>query len=331
MTNPGITVIIPSQLPSITIERMLNRFVSSAVPTFDLQELFSLAHVPEGQYSITYNGCPIDIKYEDRSSETTTIFFHASLGSKIRKLPVFSGSRFSEEITSNRLFISDPTLNLYGDIRLSWYAGAEEIKNLQATLSQVIKFITAGKRRIYFGASGGGFASLVYSAMDSNSFAISVNPQTNIKDYNPGPVAAWTNQAWGLTNSPRKITAMPPVITNTQKIYSEQIENHVAYVQNINDTEHVISHYSPFMDRSHRNNHIIPIEIDGGAGHVPPSNDILLSILKATIESKDWANLSEASFFEDQSECIVSNDGKHVLDKSLRFCINCDSLMDLQR
>lgn len=312
---------------SIRMDRMLNRIVSTRVPSFELDEFFALPHVPTEQFYISYNGCPIDIKYENNSSSVTTIFFHASLGSKIKKLPVFSGSRFSEPINSNRLFISDPTLNLHGNLRLSWYAGANSIRDLQAILSRVIKHITNGNRRIYFGASGGGFASLLYSAMDPGSFAVAVNPQTNIRDYAPGPVALWTNQAWGLGNSSSSIIQMPPVVTDLQKIYSIQTDNHVAYVQNINDTEHVDAHYSPFMLQTHRDNHTIPIEINGETGHVPPSNETLLSILQTIIESNDWNSLNDIISSDNGSHCVVSNNGQHDIDQYSGYCINCDALV----
>lgn len=236
---------------------------------------------PSTTYTVMLGDIPVDLRYDDRGSDTTIVFFHAAITKAVRRYPVFSGSTFSEGIDANRLFISDPSLYVDSRIRLGWYAGNVRQPNLQDALTEIIaKFDGPNRRLIFFGASGGGFASLYFSSRFPGSTAIPVNPQTTIGAYVPVIVNRYLNYAWGGSS----ITDLP-VCTDVVDVYSRPVDNSVLYIQNSGDGDHMDHHYSPFMDALPEGHRVEPVLIDAGEGHVPPKRPVLTQILKDAVRT----------------------------------------------
>lgn len=232
--------------------------VHSNVGFDSLNEFFEATETPNGTFTVSVGGLPIDFDYEDRGHSTTAVFFQAAIGSKVEKLPVFLGKRFSEEVPVNRLFVSDPTLYVNKRLRLAWYAGSSTQQALQLDLAKIFAKVSGDNRTLYFGTSGGGFASLVFSAFHEDSLAVAINPQTDIADYQPAHVVMWTNLAWGMKNTVDEPITMPPVTTNVRPLYAEVRHNHVVYVQNTGDTSHMERQWSPFKESMHTSNSLFP-------------------------------------------------------------------------
>lgn len=238
-----------------------------------------------------HRGLPIDFRYEDRGHATTTVFFHAALGPKITRLPVFLGKSFSQDVAVNRLFVADPTLHIDDKLRLAWYAGSSRQPDLQEVLAQVFAKISGSNRTIYFGASGGGYAALYYSAQHPSSLAIPLNPQTNIARYVPAFVERWASMAWQLEKSESGHLEMPDTVTNLVEVYEQPRGNHVLYVQNTGDALHMEAHWSPFIEKVNPSNDIVPFLQFVGEGHVPPPVEQLKELLKLAAASQDWSTL----------------------------------------
>ena len=232
-------------------------------------------------YTIMLDDVPIDLRYDDRGFDTTVVFFHAAITKAVRRYPVFSGATFSEDVAANRLFISDPSLYVDSRIKLGWYAGSSRQPKLQDALTEIIsRFDGPDRRLVFFGASGGGFASLYYSTHFPGSIAVPVNPQTTIRNYVPVIVNRYLNYAWdGLP------VGELPVCTDVIELYRRPVTNSVLYVQNSGDSDHMEHHYAPFFDVLPEGHKVESHLVDAGEGHVPPKRALLGKILKDVVGS----------------------------------------------
>src|SRR5690625_1142090 len=126
-------------------------------------------------------GIPIDVLVSPGTSETTIFFFHGAIERHFT-LPVLSGLGISGGLDANRVFISDPSLTLDDELLLAWYAGNYRQPNLQKSFVRIFKKILTSlqsRRTVFFGGSGGGFASLYFAGHFQNSLALVFNPQTD--------------------------------------------------------------------------------------------------------------------------------------------------------
>src|SRR5699024_7905676 len=116
-------------------------------------------------------------------------------------LPMFAANTIMKGIPANRLAISDPSIT-WDDTReliLSWYIGSAQQPRLQFFLESTIrriKELTGTPRLIFFGSSGGGFASLEMSRRFPGSVVFSMNPQTNLEKYHWPLRDRYLNLCW---------------------------------------------------------------------------------------------------------------------------------------
>lgn len=276
------------------------RIVSDSVRVIpSVKSFLSLDLIPTGTFTVLDNNVPIDMHYEDRGFDTTVVFFHAALGPHVKKLPVFLGRSFSRPVRANRLFVGDPSLTLDDRLRLAWYAGNFQQPLLQESLSLLFKKICGKNRMVYFGASGGGYASLYYSGIHAGSLAIPINPQTNISRYNTDFVSKWSEICWKRPYNAEDDVCLNTSITNLVAMYSTKRMNHVLYIQNSGDIHHVDEHWRPFSEHIHPGNHMEPVIHYVGEGHIPPTPDQLTEALQAAVNETDWAKLSFKFTHED--------------------------------
>ncbi|TSI13950.1 hypothetical protein [Brevibacterium aurantiacum] len=230
-------------------------------------------------YTIAVGGLPVDLRFDDRGFDTTVVFFHPAITKAVKRFPLFSGATFSEHLKANRLFVSDPSLYVDQRLKLGWYAGNKHQPKLQDDLAAIIsKFVAPEQRLIFFGASGGGFASLFYSTKFPGSIAVPVNPQTMIGAYVPAIVNRYLSYAWDGSALDEI-----PVCTDVRGLYQNPVDNVVVYVQNSGDSDHMDNHYAPFMDALPKDHRVSSLLVDAGEGHVPPPRDQLGQILEEVI------------------------------------------------
>lgn len=231
-------------------------------------------------YSFTVGGMPVDLRFDDRGFDTTVVFFHPAITKVVKRYPLFSGATFSEHLKANRLFISDPSLYVDQRLKLGWYAGNKHQPALQDELTAIIsRFVRPEQRLIFFGASGGGFASLFYATKFPGSIAVPVNPQTMIGAYVPSIVNRYLSYAW----DGRALNELP-ICTDVRELYQKPVDNQVIYVQNSGDSDHMDNHYAPFIHALPQDHRVSSLLVDAGEGHVPPPRGQLGQILEEVIE-----------------------------------------------
>ncbi|MDQ0095964.1 hypothetical protein [Paeniglutamicibacter psychrophenolicus] len=269
---------------------MAIREASKEAPVFEsVDDFLSAPETPSGLFVIMIGGHPADFRYDDRGHETTVVLLHPAINSRVKRLPVFIGSGVTESLHVNRLLVSDSSLSLHEGIQAGWFAGNSKQPELQAALAMIFEKVTAGKRTIYFGLSAGGFASLVFSSVHPGSIAVPVNPQTHLANHPSPRVRKWTIHAWGL-NSPsdERAKEMPPVLTDVCDLYSQPLENRVAYIQNTGDEEHMRIHWKRFKDEVHPQNLAGSALVYAADGHIAPSVAYMTAVLDVVVNAQSW-------------------------------------------
>ena len=161
------------------------------------------ASSPDAEFiTIKYGDSELDLLQIDRGADTTIVCFHAALAhGKVSSYPLFSALNVTSGFNVNVICISDPVLSM--GLSLGWFAGTRS-QPLQRDLPNAIRHLLSSyekkQRVIFFGASGGGFASLFYSHGFPGSIALAMNPQTDIAEYNPDVVAEYVETAWGQSS-----------------------------------------------------------------------------------------------------------------------------------
>lgn len=239
--------------------------------------------------TIKFEKCFLDFMVSNRCSETTVVFFHAALTERVDlQLPVFSGARLGAGLNVNKIFVSDPSLYLSNTLRLGWFLGNRYLhgeEQITSSLLQILRNLGT-KKVILFGASAGGFASILYGGRIKNLselevISIAINPQTNILKFSKGPVRDYFQTCWDVNyndfdvlktlNLTYDLTCSPELISNLPLLY----------IQNTGD-DHYRDHFLPFLNFCNNK-----LESNGkffaadwfGVGHISPPLDYLKKIL----------------------------------------------------
>ncbi len=254
--------------------------------------------IPPGYQVIVENGLPIDINVQNRGYDTTVVFFQGAIDPRWT-LPAFAGMGVSSETAVNRIFISDPSLVLTDRLNLGWFVGNSRM-NIQKNLLDIIGHITdiwGEQRLVFYGASGGGFASLYFSAHFPGSLAIVSNPQTNVANYESAAVERFAEVCYGVRGDEPMRQLPDDVTTDLLELYREPRGNVVAYMQNSTDVSHVEKHMNPLLAAAHPDNEIHVLLGDWGEGHVAPPKPIHVQALDVA-SGRDWQGGFGAMGFE---------------------------------
>ena len=271
----------PAQLPGTRLSR---RTIDPATHTVysSMHEFKKVGARPSGTVTVMDGGLPIDIRHDDRGYDVTTVIFHAALSSKATRYPVFMGASITEDMPTNRIFISDPSLYINETLRLAWYAGNRKQPKLQWTLRSILNTLIPKHHRVVtFGPSGGGFAALYFATKFAGATAVPVNPQTDLAMYLPSEVARYAEQAWGITG--KDALGQIPSVTNLAPLYRAAPETRAFYVQNRNDVSHVNRHLTPFLEALPGGHSVHPVLLEGEAGHKPPPREPMRAVLAAAV------------------------------------------------
>lgn len=273
------------------LKRDLSRF--DAVHTYPNLEAFYRDEPQEELSTIKYGTGDLDILFLNRDASTTVVCFHAALSpSGTSAYPLFSALRMTAELDANILCVSDPILER--GLSLGWYAGAAS-QPLQRDLPNVIRHFLSrydsDHHLVFFGSSGGGFASLFYSHGFPGSSVLAMNAQTNIAEYTPSVVTSYLNEAWSVND-----IEDAPITYNLTEVYRDGFPNKVYFVQNLFDAHHRDRHIARWMrgipDHSPNMNLLMD---NWGSGHVPPPAGLIQDCLEAVVY-QDHEKLAELGF-----------------------------------
>lgn len=216
------------------------------------------------------------------------IVFHGRIDREKAAPPIFSG--FHVATGMSRLCISDPSLYLDPSLMLGWYAGHRGLP-LQETLHTIIDRaieVAQPSKVLFVGGSGGGFASLYYARHFPASTVIVWNPQTNILNYHPKFVAAYTKAAWGMGLEEAQERLHEQICVDVAPLYRSPGPK-VLYLQNRSDN-HVEVHMKPFLKATGERRSDVLVHLGNwGNGHVAPPKALLRALISRMAKS-DWEN-----------------------------------------
>ncbi|MCW5719233.1 MAG: hypothetical protein KIS68_15545 [Bauldia sp.] len=218
---------------------------------------------------------------------------------------MFTGLNVTRDLDVSLVALSDPTLHLDADLRLAWFAGSARLR-LQAILPTILARLAQALEAtqiIFFGGSGGGFASLHYAAAFPDSLSVVWNPQTDLRRYNPSHVEEYGRAAFGWTNLAEAKARLPEEVSSSlHQVYGPRRDNLILYLQN-NSDGHVANHMQPFLSGlgvdvsrlgvgqvvSTSATPTIWLHLASwGEGHASPSADFLSDVLRRFVELPDW-------------------------------------------
>lgn len=290
-----------SALEAIEAVRSTTRWGVEPQYHHDPEAFLASSHLPDGIHTIGGTAAPIDFLLRIKPGRPLIFSFHGNTPRNPQlKLPVFTGLNVTTDLDASFVAVSDPSLYLHPDLKLAWFAGCAGLdlqRVLPGLLARIIA-VSGASDVICFGGSGGGFASLYYSAGIANSIALVWNPQTDITRYNPPHVTEYGRAAFGLDSHEAATAGLGSLIdSDLAGAYAGGYENTILYLQN-NSDGHVVTHMRPFLgslgadaEALQKGARINARVADGvwlyldewGEGHVPPPTPALGALLKAIV------------------------------------------------
>ncbi|MFM5753444.1 hypothetical protein ACET52_01095 [Aeromonas veronii] len=180
------------------------------------------------------------------------VLYNGAIAGHYKNKPKFSRWSWADEANYSFICIDDPVVSEIGDTNLAWYIGTNEI-DLQSKILSIIKSITKSlnienNRVIFYGSSGGGFASLMSATLLKGSACIVSNPQTNILNYHKSSVEKYIKSAFGEIES-NVYDKFKDRLSVMSRMTSENYLPTVYYKQNIIDKSHFNKHLKPFQSK----------------------------------------------------------------------------------
>jgi hypothetical protein len=224
---------------------------------------------------VNTRGIPFSMVRRPGRGRTLVVLLHGAIDRQQRPIPFFQ-SFF--DVSAPQISISDPTLTRGDALTTGWYLGREG-ENLPSILSMTIKDISVAldcRRRIYVGASAGGFAALNLAHRDSNGLAIAVAAQTNLATHSSqSKVKEFIGTAWP---SYRESVLLPEAAgTDLVRMYGGSDSGSSAIcIYSSGDTHHIQRQMAPFVSALLPNmldRFVLDIGYWGRKGHsgsVPP-------------------------------------------------------------
>ena len=184
-----------------------------------------------GQYVLNQNGIEIPFRFRSGQTDALLIIFHGGLNRKTREYPFFQPFL---PIDVNQISIADPTVAEDPRLGSGWYIGAEGWNLPEKILRLVMSAADSLglSKRIYIGASAGGFASLLYSFMDKGSIVVTANPQTHLPDYPNSHFERLRQACWPSCKTIEDFEREAPI--SVSSLYSKQVANQIIYIHRLN-------------------------------------------------------------------------------------------------
>lgn len=299
--------------PQGIVRRNVHKWPQTVYEYNDCEEFIRVipSGIKTGIHAIRYHDVFLEFNFYNLGYDNLVVFFNAAVTRTINtELPVFSGSKAIGNLKANILMVNDPCLYLDDNLSLAWYVGSRTLP-LQLDLSVVLSELGAryGKRSIlFYGGSGGGFASLYYSSKVKDAIAICCNPQTSIADYDKASVERYMSVCFegGRADQANKFLSESGF---TGLLGAEEFKstNRVIYLQNKNDGHHFKRHFQPFLARiglaehyrSDKNVQILSdsfslvMSSEWGEGHAAAPKEVVYGLLQVLLEDSNFLKYNE--------------------------------------
>lgn len=277
---------------------------------YDSLDDFMADSVPQ-VHSINHNGAHIDLLVQDRGAPTTLVSFHASLSKRVETLPSLQGTGIAADTGCNLISLSDPALEM-GDLNLGWFLGDKRTGSLPPILAEVVHHVIeklGSTRTILFGASGGGYAAVLYGEYFPGEIVLAVNPRLDLGASPSENLTRYLNVAHEATTNLQRIRARNrfAVVRLREKYGATGLPFDLCLYQNVSDRTFMRSQARPFIKKLHRDPNLHVRFEDDGQGHVYIPGDRLRGIVRELSNSTPQKEaISKAGFMKSaKSENIL--------------------------
>lgn len=169
---------------------------STKYPVIDISQLAEhlLAHKSNEEITliVRQEGFDYPIRFR-RSLASNYLIAHYNGAVDRKRAPdgiVFQRSSWREELDSNVIYFSDPTLLGHPNLTIGWGQLSADKWAIPGYI-QILKILRRSLdmappwRTIHYSSSAGGFQAIATATLDRGSYAVANNPQIDICQYNP--------------------------------------------------------------------------------------------------------------------------------------------------
>lgn len=265
------------------------------------REFFLESSICEGLHTIQAANLLIDLLVRDRGSETTLVFFHASVTEQTT-FPQFSGDGLAKSAGANLIAISDPMLAYTAQVRLGWHIGVRTIGSFTRYAVPIIKHIIeqqGATNLIFAGSSGGGYAAMNFGQYFPDSAILCINPRLNLASRPRAEVSRYLKYAFRAEGRTAYNRLRREYITeNSADFYPDGLTSDVAILQNSQDTEYYEGQLLPFVESLDGDPRLWVRTDPLGDGHIPYPRETIREVIGRLADTSNSTaqNLSNSSF-----------------------------------
>jgi pimeloyl-ACP methyl ester carboxylesterase len=213
--------------------------------TYSSEQEYLATRLESGVHSIRIGDQFIDLYVENRGSDVTLVNFNAAAPRSSTTVPVLLGHGLTRNTGINLIAVADPTMSMAGlDVTVTWYLGNKDIGKLPPILAPLIQHALDSiktKRTILFGASGGGYAAVLYGQYFPDSIVFGVNPRLDLNALPKAATEKYLTAAHDNTdpaNLPEGKDFLPGKLS---QLYKDFLPFDLCIYQNLGD-KHFLNH-----------------------------------------------------------------------------------------
>lgn len=232
----------------------------------------------------------LPLALDPADGETLTVLFQGAIDRARIHLPIFQRWRHQVEMEAGpTLAFADPTLDLSPSLGLGWHLGTERT-DLTPVIAEAIRTTaeSLGVRHILLvGGSGGGFTALNVGTLVEDAVVVAFSPQVDLREYSARLTKGAMEAALGLSRVPDSGSSLRRV-NAIERMRRERIYPRSVIVSNRGDAHHVTHHETPLREayaRAGHNKRIETVDVDLGAGHRAPDNELYSELLASVYDS----------------------------------------------
>lgn len=231
--------------------------MSQPFPSFRLGDLASLSLA--GLDGVTFCVEEAGFRYPARlklleGADKLFIMLNGAVDRARTPLPVFARWNYGKILGGHVLSVCDPTLYMGESLSLGWFVGRPDKHAIPGLVSMADAFrerleIEQG-RMIFYGSSGGGFASIIAACNCMQGRAIALNPQTDIFRYHARHVQSLIDVFGGENVAADSLEVYPErwqVLSALAQARARAAIPRIVIAQNRVDGFHYKKHYLPFV------------------------------------------------------------------------------------
>lgn len=233
----------------------LDVFNANAIEIDCVSKLNSLVykdHMSRFNYKTVYFKYYGLVRKPKKVSDKLYVFLHGAKDREKNKEPYFDRWSWVDVFDGYMLSFSDPTLQLDKKLGLAWYGGNYSEHPLEIILSIVDYFLNIFNIKtenvIFWGSSGGGYASIYASLRLNGSKAITFNPQCNALNYHERHVKRYLDIGFGVDDA----NMLKGDILQRLTICDDWIKRTTSQIAIFQNTKDEFHYYNHFLDLKNR-------------------------------------------------------------------------------